>query len=210
MTDRLPRHDEDHPFFGEMREQILATPLPAGPRGWPRRRWRRGSRAALRPAPLAGVGAAFAAAVTGLVLLLSAGSSPPPAYAVTVNADRTVTVHLREFRAIRKLNARLAALHTRIRAVPVVPGCVAPVYSTSDAFGKGYKKVLPGPPRTLQALRPDGLVIGYETISVDTLPGRTFIIPVTRSGLELEFAPPQSGVVVGPAPRCVGESRQHS
>jgi hypothetical protein len=62
----------------------------------------------------------------------------------------------------------------------------------------------PGPARTLRALAPQrGTVIFSETIAVDTLPGRTFVIPVTRSGLQTGYEPQGSTAVLGPAPRCL-------
>jgi hypothetical protein len=193
--------DHDHPFFERMREQIVATPLPARRRSWLGSRSTQASRA-IRPAPLAGVGVGLATALAALVVVLSVGSHPPPAYAVTLNPDRTVTITLREYQAVGKLNARLVALHTRIRVVPIIPGCVAPVHGVSDAFGPGYKNVIPGPAKTLevQSFNKDF----SDTISVDTLSGRTLVLAVTRSGMQGTFSAPVSGVVVGPAPRCVG------
>jgi hypothetical protein len=157
--------------------------------------------------PLAAGAGALIAAITALVLVLSAGSNPPPAYAVTFNPNHGVTIYLREFGAIGKLNARLAALDTRIRAVPVVPGCVAPVHAVIGAYRGIPAHLVPGPARTLEALPPQPGVVFSETIALDTLPGRTLVIPATRSGLQTGFtATGGDGVVIGPAPRCIGES----
>jgi hypothetical protein len=201
---------QDHAFFEAMREQISATPLPvpktvrSSPLGIIRNRF-------VSRWPLASVSIGLAVALVALALSLSAEDAASPAYAVTVNADRSVTIYLREFRDIGKLNARLALLRTGIRAVPVVRGCVAPVHSFSGAYGKGFKKLLPGPPKTLEALPATrGIILSYETLSIDTLRGRTFVIPVTRSGLQTGFRPPANNVVLGPAPRCVGGASRSS
>jgi hypothetical protein len=203
--DRTVRSEQqDHPFFRAMREQILQAPEPRHRRLStllsPGQRWRRS------PLRVAGASAGLVAILIGLIVSLSTGDVASPAYAVTINSNRSVTIYLREFRDIGRLNARLAFLHTGIRAVPVMPGCVAPVHSFSDAYGKGFKKLLPGPPETLEALPATrGIILSYETLSTDTLPGRTFIIPVSRSGLQTGFRPPDGNVVLGTAPRCVGE-----
>ncbi|MBV9944353.1 MAG: hypothetical protein JO262_19645 [Solirubrobacterales bacterium] len=75
-----------------------------------------------RPRLLAGSSVALAAAVAAVALLLSAASSPP-AFAVSRNADGTVTVTLQQFAAIHGANAKLAALGIRARLVEVTTGC---------------------------------------------------------------------------------------
>jgi len=203
MTD----HDPEYPFFRQMRAQILDTPLPRR-----RRRLRRDRHGLTTPRrfplwPLAGASAALVATLTLLTLVLGAGSSPSPAYAVTINPNHGVTIYLLEFRDLRKLNARLAALGTRIRVVPVIPGCVAPVHPVIGAYDGVPAHVAPGPAKTLQALPPQhGTMIVSETIETDTLPGRTLVIPVTRSGLQTGVNPPGVTAVIGPAPRCVGKT----
>lgn len=194
----------EHEFFREMREQILDAPVPVGRRLSLRRH---GLKARERTLlwPLAGVSLALAATLTLLVLALGAGSDPAPAYAVTTTRDHdVVTIYLREFRDIGKLNARLAALGTRIRAVPVISGCVDPVHTVIGAYDGVPAHLTPGPAKTLQALPPQsGILVFSETIENDTLPGRTFVIPVTRSGRQTGFATAGADVVIGPAPLCV-------
>ncbi len=180
------RNDLDG-FLEEMRAQIHATPLPtartsawAGARSALAARWRLAS----------GAGLAVAAVAAALVIALASGSRPPAAFAAVEHGDRSVTVTLREFRSIPQLNARLHRLGTRIRVVPVTRGCVAPVHVTENGH------VVPGAARTLRAYR---VTLTYSmTIAVNTLPGRTFVIPAMRSGLTGDET-----VVVGPAPRCV-------
>ena len=204
----MTEHDSGHAFFRLMRAQILDAPPPA------HRRLRLDRHGLTTPRrlplwPLAAVSAAFSAALALLVVAFGAGSNAAPAYAVTINPDRTVTIDLREFRDIRQLNARLVSLHTRIRAVPVIPGCVAPVHVVIGAYDGVPAHVAPGPARTLEAIpaQPGVVAVVFsETIEDDTLPGRTFVIPVSRSGLQAAFNIPGSTTVIGPAPRCVGET----
>lgn len=154
-----------------------------------------------RPALFAGAAVVLVAVIVALVLAVSQAGSLRPAFAATVNTNGTVTITLREFGAIGELNRRLAALGTRIRAVPVVTGCVAPVHTVSNGL------VVPGPARTLEAhpLGPIGGALVSETIAVNTIPGRTLVVAETKSGLDEEGV-----VVVGPAPRCVGEASSAS
>jgi hypothetical protein len=178
----------------EMRAQIRATPMPtpaAHPR-WPRRQVGLISGGAL--------GLAVAAGAV-VVVLASSGPEAQPAYAAVLSTNggqRTVTITLREEQDIPQLNARLEAEHTRIRVVPVVRGCQDPVHSVSNG------KVVPGPAKTMLATptylngRPSYMT--SETIAVDTIPGRTFVIPDSRTGL---YSGGDS-VIVGPPPSCVG------
>jgi len=214
MTDPRREGQDDDRFFEAMREQFLARPLP------PRRRLRLSGRLRSRrltsPLPAAGAGMALAAAVAALVIALGAGGSDPaPAEAVTVNSNHTVTIYFGQLRSISKLNARLAALHTRIRVVPIVHGCVAPVHVEIGSYRAHtmHRKPgpAPGPARTLEvnglssldASNASGPVL---TIELGTLPGRTLILPITKSGMLGHLAGIGDGVVAGPAPRCVGDN----
>lgn len=184
----------------EMRAQIHTTPMPLRSRGrWPSRR-----SASLISSGVLGLG--LTAGAVAVVLVVSEGTNIPPAYAAivhTTRAQRTVTITLREERDIGRLNARLAAEHTRIRVVPVVRGCHAPVHSVSNG------KVVPGTARTMlatsQSLHGQAIYVVSETISVNTIAGRTLVIPDSRNGLYSGGA----SVVVGPAPSCVGIGRRY-
>jgi hypothetical protein len=186
------------PLIDEMRAQIHATPMEAAPvhSGWRRRR---------TTGLISGAALALAAIVAAVVVLVSGGSSAPPAYAAvfhTVAGQRTVTITLREWRDLSKLNELLAADHTRIRVVPVVRGCVAPVRVVIGAYRGVSAHVAPGPAHTLKI---DAVVKPFQvTIAVNTLPGRTLIFPVTRSHMLGNLSGPGNGVVIGPPPRCVG------
>jgi hypothetical protein len=181
------------PLIDEMRAQIHATPMEAPPaRSW----WRRRRRTGL----ISGGALALAAIAAAVVLVVGGGSSAPPAYAAvvrTVAGQRTVTLTLREERDIPALNARLKAEHTRIRVVPVVKGCDAPVHSVSNA------QVVPGPAKTLLArpffINGKPAYTKFQTIEVNTIAGRTLVVAYSPGGFD-EF----SGVVVDPVPACVG------
>jgi hypothetical protein len=183
------------PLIDEMRAQIHATPMEAAPvhSGWRRRR---------TTGLISGAALALAAIVAAVVVLVSGGSSAPPAYAAvfhtTGNGQRTVTITLREEQDIPALNARLEAEHTRIRVVPVVKGCNDPVHSVSNG------EVVPGPAKTLLSpptyMNGKLITVTSQTIDVNTIVGRTFVLPASSSGV-YSFG---GGVVVGSAPRCVG------
>lgn len=181
------------PRIDEMRAQIHATPMPSPAA---RSRWQGRGRVGL----LSGGALTFALAV-GVAVLLSVNSSAPPAYAATVHVSggqRTVQITLREEQDIPELNARLEAEGTRIRVVPVVRGCNDPVHEVSNG------KVIPGPAKTLlasaQYFHGHPVHVVSMTIAVDTIAGRTLVIPDSHDGLYSGGG----GVIVGPAPDCVG------
>jgi hypothetical protein len=191
------------PLIDEMRAQIHATPMEATSA-------RLGCRPRRTTGLISGGALALAAIAAAVVVLVSGGSSAPPAYAAafhTVAGQRTVTITLREWRDIPKLNALLAGEHTRIRVVPIVRGCAAPVHVVIGAYRGVPAHIAPGPAQTLEVDRVAKPVVS-ETIALDTLPGRTDVFPVTRSGMLGDTAGPGDGVVIGPAPQCVGISQR--
>jgi len=83
------------------------------------------SRRRSRPLALTASAATVAAALAA-TLLLTATTNTPPAYALTQNADGTVTVTLNDIATgIPALNAEFAKLGIRETAVPIVAGCTA-------------------------------------------------------------------------------------
>jgi hypothetical protein len=179
----------------EMRAQIHATPMRAPVPAW----WQRWHRAGLISGGILGLGLVAAAAI--LVFAIGDGSDASPAFAAiphTRGGQRTVTITLREEKDLPKLNARLRAEHTRIRVVPVVRGCDDPVHLTL------HGKEAPGPAKTMlahpQYMDGKQVFISQETIAVDTEPGRTFVVPDSRTG----FINGGGGTVIGPAPSCTG------
>lgn len=175
-----------------MAEQIRATPMPAtrsAKLSWPRSLTRDLS----RPGRLAAATTLIAAiAAIVLVLSLSSAGAPPPAFAATLNTDHTVTITLREMADISKLDAKLVALGVRIRVVPVVRGCVAPVRLVSDG------RVVPAAARTLHAPRLEKGIVS-QTLLAYRRPGRTLVIADTTTGM----VSVGGQVVIGPAPHCV-------
>jgi hypothetical protein len=88
-----------------------------------------------RPALITGSALATAALATAGVLALTAGTSAPPAYAVTTNADGTVTVTLNDISAITGLNAELARDGLRAKAVPVTASCPTRAFQNAMPAG---------------------------------------------------------------------------
>jgi hypothetical protein len=181
------------PRIEAMREQIHATPMTATAT---RTQWRR-----RRVGLVSGGAVGLALGAAAVALVVGGGSGAAPAYAAFFHnngAQRTVTITLREEQDIPQLNARLEAQHTRIRVVPVLRGCHDPVHSVSNG------QVIPGPAKTLlagpQYLNGRPIYIESETVDVNTIAGRTLVIPDSRSGLYSGGG----GVIVGPAPSCVG------
>jgi hypothetical protein len=176
--------DGHESVFAAMRRQISQTPLP-GPQ--PLTLWQR---LASRPRLTAsGAGALLAVAAATATLLATGGvTSAPPAFAVIVSGN-SVTIKFRQFGALRSLNARLAAEHIPVRAVPVVGGCSA----TAEVIGAN------GPVRaTIKA----GSVSGPGTLHIDLThrppPGDTLVVGARGHSLLL----PQE--IEGPIPSCVG------
>jgi len=113
-------------LWGELVERhgsLLLDPAPPAampaPASAARRRRRR------RLVPLASALALLLAGAVALELTLNSGRGAPPAYAVTQNADGTVTVELHELVGVHGANTVLAALGVAVRVVPVVSDCAA-------------------------------------------------------------------------------------
>lgn len=84
-------------------------------------------RARARRAPLVAVSAALAGILVAVVVLVSSGGGPAPAYAITRNPDGTVTLTIRELAAAQAADRQLIAMGLPIRAVVAEAGCrVAP------------------------------------------------------------------------------------
>lgn len=120
--DLVDRHGSDL-------EQMAATPEGGG--GPPRRRL------------LAGTSLGLAGAGTAAVLIVSAASSAP-AFAVSRNADGTVTVLIRRIEGISGANERLHKLGIRVQAVQVAAGCsnIPPALALVHAAASGKVQVI--------------------------------------------------------------------
>jgi hypothetical protein len=174
--------------------EIAATPMPLAPAR------RTSGLFGGRSRVLAGAGAGIAAFSAALVLIF-AGATSPPAFAVTTNPDGTTTITLNALSAISALNAKLTATDVHVRVVPVVAGCDAPVQSAgSDA-----------PPTTLLAQPQAGAADIQLSSTADPGPGaqgltnvpagQTLVLAASQSGLQAVGQIDQSS-----APACVGLS----
>jgi hypothetical protein len=186
-------HD-DHPVLAMMREQIAATPMS------PARTRHSSSLLGGRSRVLAGACAGIAALSAALVLIF-AGATTPPAFAVTTTSDGTTTITLNALSAISALNAKLTATNVNVRVAPVVSGCDAPVQIAGSN----------APPTTLLAQPQAGADNIQLSSTADPGPGGHALTNVP-SGQTLVLAASQSGLqVVGQidqstAPACVGLS----
>jgi hypothetical protein len=141
-----------------------------------------------RPRVLAAVGAFGLVGVVTAVALTLTVTGASPAFAVTRNADGTVTVTIRQIEGVSGANAELARLGVRARAVTPDPGCTSdPVRARVSAFAGG-------------ALRPGG---GQDavTISPGLIPVHETLVLVAEqiSGGRTAMA---AFMVVGSAPNC--------
>jgi hypothetical protein len=170
-------HD-DHSVLATMREQIAATPMERAPSRLPLKLL--GGRTGM----LAGAGAGITAGSAALVLIL-AGATSPPAFAVTTSPGGTTTITLNALSAVSALNAKLAATGVHVRVAPVVSGCDAPVQiAGSDA-----------PPTTLLAQSQAGADDIQLSSTADPGPGAQGLTNV-RAGQTLVLAASQSGLQV--------------
>ena len=99
---------------------------------------------------------AIAAVATAVVLLVSATASTPPAYALTHNADGSITVTINDLQAaIPELNARFRAMGVDETVIPITQHCqtsmAVPAFPNSAASDKltftpnqGHKYLAPG------------------------------------------------------------------
>ncbi len=110
----------------QMTTASLAAPDPGAGGARPARRGLR------RPAILTGGMLGTAGAATAAVLAFGAASTPP-AFAVTDNADGSVTVTLNEISGITALNAELAADGIPAKAIPL----------TADCATRGFPNAMP-------------------------------------------------------------------
>ena len=135
---------------------------------------------------LAGTSLGLAGAATAAALALTAGTAPP-AFAVTSNANGTVTVTINQIAGIAGVNSELAALGVSARAVPIVQGCTASVQPLPKGTAPGA--VLPAP--NMQSF----------TITPSAIPaGDTVVLAARQSGGAVQTT---NALVQGAAPACV-------
>lgn len=122
----------------------------------------------VRPVLVSAGGVLVLAATLAVVLVLSATTSTPPAYALMQNADGSVTVTINDLTtAIPALNAKFAEMGIEETVIPVKAGCStpglvsAPGASLTDSLtlSPGRKYLAPGDTGYLAAEQlPDGKV----------------------------------------------------
>lgn len=134
--------------------------------------------------------AAGAVAVTGAAVVGMTVFGGSPAYAVTENADGTVTVSISDIRAIDPANAELERLGAPVRAVPIRPGC-------TDT----YEQVRPEP---WEALTMWADHLESVTVKVDRVPaGATVIIGAGDSPDGSVWSLADGGAARGAVPACL-------
>jgi hypothetical protein len=168
------------------------------------------SRARRRPRPAvvtAGVGGITAAAVAA-TLVLSATTSTTPAYALTENANGTVTITLNDVATgIPALNAEFKRLGIRERAVPMEANCpTRPIFGydgsgtapglngleTTYTFSVAHPDLLPGYTGYLAARQ---VAPGQVELSEGAMPNGT--IPSCFSDQVLHLVSPPPGSPAG-------------
>jgi DNA-directed RNA polymerase specialized sigma24 family protein len=139
----------------------------------------------------AGAAGVIAAAVVTVTLLVGGTTSTPPAFALTQNADGTVTVTLNDVAAgIPGLNAEFARLGIRERAVPIEAGCTA-------GPAVGYMAPLNAPGM-------NGMSTTFTFSSATEHPGYTGFIAARQVGpdhVEIAMGAMQNGMI----PPCFPE-----
>ena len=118
----------------ELMEMIISVPVCEGARHGRRRFAGKPNR---RPLLVGGGVAGLAAVMAAAVLIATAATSAPPAYALTQNPDGTVTVTINELAtAIPQLNAKFAQMGIEETVVPVTTNCSSSVPLDIDPTGK--------------------------------------------------------------------------
>lgn len=116
---------------------------------------------------MASAGLTLAAAISAVVLVLSATSDTSPAYALVRQPDGTITLRLYRLTGdLHALNARLARMGIDETIVPVTPACKyqAPIYpvgnaSTTIKLYRGRQYLAPGDQGVMAAeALPDGKI----------------------------------------------------
>jgi hypothetical protein len=106
------------------REELLATPAPAERRGWAALRQRGGVRRRPRIGLIAGATGMLAAVAVVVVLIFSATTSTPPAYALTTHPNGSITITLRDVATgIPAIQAKLHKVGYDVAVIPIKTNC---------------------------------------------------------------------------------------
>jgi hypothetical protein len=145
-----------------------------------------------RPRLLAGTSFALAVAGAAVALVLSAASSPP-AFAVSRNADGTVTVTLQKLEAIGGANARLAALGIRARLVEMTTGCTVKALPPAAVHTLALTQSMAG------KRAPQAGIARFDPRNVP--PGNWQVIPTYRVAGTVHLE--KAHLMQGQAPACI-------
>jgi hypothetical protein len=138
--------------------------------------------------------AALAAIVAMVSILTTTGTTPSAAYAVTQNADGTVTVTIAEVLGIAGANAQLEKLGVMVRVIPVQAGC--------SASGQ----IVPYPPPLFGRLaQPRGQGFAIRPSLIPT--GETLVLAARRIGIAVGMT---SALYRGTVPSCVAPGDAHA
>lgn len=151
-----------------------------------------------RRAPLAAGGLVLTGAIIAAALTLSAGSGPQAAYAVTENADGSVTLTLDETIGVFAANAELARLGVRVKVRRIEPGCTAVgvpdrSHLTQVMRSVQMRKLANGFAHIEWIINPSAIPPG-DTLGLSAQRAEGSPIPAVATGIELYR---------GPAPDCV-------
>jgi hypothetical protein len=168
----------------------------------PRRSWR---------VLLAAGAVALTATVVAGALVLTA-STTPPAYAVVVNRDGSVTLTIDELIGVSAANARLAELGVRARVAIIEAGCTARGVRARFPLrrGRGGRSE----PWIAGMIRPEKSHTGFGGVGMvirpgGIPPGETLLLTVRRDDGRDATGAPAPGVAMtmglyrGAAPACV-------
>lgn len=127
----------------------------------------------VRRGPLVALSTALAGILVAVIVLLSSGGGPAPAYAIARNPDGTVTLTIREIAATQAADKQLIAMHLPIRAILVEAGCrIAPgAYRVAAPLG--------GPPPYTPFVSGEGA--GLHINPSEIPPGETLVVGVYQN-----------------------------
>ena len=126
-----------------------------------------------RPATLGAVGVVGTAGLATALALTLTATGAGPAYAVSQNADGSVTVTINQIEGVSGANAKLTVLGVRARAVAVDPHCaVAPTVSRPHFFDE--YAVNSGPGQNTLTIEPEDIPADDTLVLVaEQVNGRT-------------------------------------
>jgi hypothetical protein len=148
----------------------------------------------LRPRRLVAGLAGLAAIVATISILTTTGTTPSAAYAVTQNADGTISVSIDELTGVAGANEQLARLNVSARVVPIQTDCSArgePVPIPTSLAAK------------IAHAQGQGLAIRPDLVP----PGETLVLTARQAGAIVGLG---YGLYRGTVPACIGLGEDHA